>query len=268
MSNELTQVTNANLNSFLDKAREEFIQAWPVDGGAAFQKEKSFAMQSFANNSQLMEIVNRTKEGQVSCKHAIVNIANIGLSLNPALAHAYLVPRKNKVCLDISYRGLLAIAFRSGAIVMSNQNVVKEGETFILNGMDECPTHQYDPFDEKRHTKKTRGAYCSAKLPNGDWQTVTIDAADLLKIKNTSPSSKSSTSPWSNWSEQMEIKSVIKRASKFWLKGKDNLLQEAVRIANDTDGIVVDMDGNIIQEAHKEINQSPADELKAELLAD
>jgi len=70
-----------------------------------FNREAGFAIQILMNNPYLM------KADPLSVKDAVVNIALTGLTLNPALKYAYLVPRKVKsdlkCILDISYIGMI-----------------------------------------------------------------------------------------------------------------------------------------------------------------
>ena len=83
-----------------------------TDNNIKFEKEAEFALQLLGTNSYLTSIA---MSNQNSLKNAIVNVAAIGITLNPARKLAYLVPRDSKVCLDISYIGLMHIAQESGA---------------------------------------------------------------------------------------------------------------------------------------------------------
>jgi hypothetical protein len=93
---------------------------------------------------------------------AITNVAAIGVSLNPAEKLAYLVPRKKAVCLDISYMGLLDIAQSAGAIRWGQAVIVREKDTFELQGIDKEPKHTYQPFAERG---AIIGVYVVVKTP-------------------------------------------------------------------------------------------------------
>ena len=103
----------SNLVEYINEQEGLFL---PVisDESVTWCKEKQFAIQALSSNDYLAKVAegNRT-----SLQNAIINIASIGISLNPALKHAYLVPRKGGVCLDISYMGLLHLAQSSGVIL-------------------------------------------------------------------------------------------------------------------------------------------------------
>ena len=83
------------------------------DKAIEWDREAQFACQIIQANDYLLKIALADK---TSLRNAVVNVAAIGISLNPASKLAYLVPRKGQVCLDISYMGLMHIAQQSGAI--------------------------------------------------------------------------------------------------------------------------------------------------------
>ena len=63
-----------------------------------WHKESQFALQALQGNDFLAKTASKAPH---TLQNAIINIAAIGVSLNPALKHAYLVPRDKMVCLDI-----------------------------------------------------------------------------------------------------------------------------------------------------------------------
>jgi len=194
-----------------------------------YEQEVQFSLQALQKSEWLMKAAQSNPH---TLRAAVYNIASIGLSLNPATAHAYLVPRDNQVCLDISYRGLKRIATESGAIEWAKAELVYKNDSFVVNGVNAAPTHSFDPFSEDRGD--VVGAYCVAKLPSGDYMTEVMSRAELDKIRDTS---KAKNGPWKTWPEEMMKKSVIKRASKSWPETKDKeRWDNAVRIQNEYDG--------------------------------
>ena len=67
-----------------------------------FKREAEFAIQAISKSDYAIGIAMENKQSVID---AVINIAAIGLSLNPALREAYLVPRNPSIVLDISYRG-------------------------------------------------------------------------------------------------------------------------------------------------------------------
>jgi phage RecT family recombinase len=181
----------------------------------------------------------KTPEGQASFLSSILNIANMGVTLNPAAQLAYLIARRDtkdspqKFCLDIGYRGLLYLATKDGRICNSIEAVVRDGDFFELQGADLPPVHRYDPFEIGRMKKAIIGAYISVKLPDGSWKTMAMGADEIEIIKQSSPMGRNNSGPWKNFPDQMYIKTVIKRAYKFWPAANENrALDKAVEYLN------------------------------------
>ncbi|KAK6697727.1 hypothetical protein SNK04_013822 [Fusarium graminearum] len=84
-----------------------------TDRSINLDREAEFALQTLYGNDYAMKIAMQNRSSVIA---AVVNIAAIGISLNPAKKQAYLVPRDGKICLDISYMGLMDLAIDSGSI--------------------------------------------------------------------------------------------------------------------------------------------------------
>ncbi|UGQ44942.1 recombinase RecT [Massilia endophytica] len=208
MSNALAIVTGA-----IQEAREDFSRVL-VDRSISFERESGFAIQILQNNDFAMKIAMGSKQSLLA---AVTNIAAIGISLNPARKQAYLVPRGGKICLDISYIGLLDLAVASGSIKWGQAEVVRANDAFTLNGFDKPPTHAFNPFGTDRGD--IVGAYVVAKTADGDYLTTTMAIEDIYSIRNRSESWKrNSSGPWATDEGEMIKKTVIKRAYKLWPK--------------------------------------------------
>lgn len=57
-----------------------------------------------------------------------------------------------------------------------------------------------------------------AKLPNGDYLTDVMSKDELDSIKARSASAKKGSGPWITDEGEMQKKTVVKRASKYWPK--------------------------------------------------
>ncbi len=202
-----------------------------------FEAECLFAKQQLVKNDFT---VSTAQNNPNSLRSAILNVAAIGISLNPATAHAYLVPRTGAICLDISYRGLVKLATDAGAIKWAKAELVYEGDTFLWKGPTELPTHEFDPFDPermdiKKPLERLRGGYCIAKLTTGDYMIDRMTAAEILKVAQTS---KASNGPWKTWPEEMAKKTLVKRACKSWPQSNGrSRVDEAVAILNEHEGL-------------------------------
>ncbi|ELY2731395.1 recombinase RecT [Cronobacter sakazakii] len=184
-----------------------------------FKRESEFAMQIFANNDYLAKTAMNNK---TSTRSAIMNVAAIGITLNPAQKLAYLVPRKGAICLDISYMGLMHIAQQSGAIKWCQSAIVRKNDQFRREGLDKPPVHIYSEFDTKEQRGEVVGAYVVVKTDDGDYLTHTMRIEDIYSIRDRSEAWKkyktdnSKKCPWVTDEEQMMLKTVVKQAAKYW----------------------------------------------------
>lgn len=208
MSNALAIVTGA-----IQEARDDFSRVL-VDRSISFERESGFAIQILQNNDFAMKVAMGSKQSLIA---AVTNIAAIGISLNPARKQAYLVPRGGKICLDISYVGLLDIAIASGSILWGQAELVRENDAFRKVGMDKQPVHEFEPFAKSRG--EIVGVYVVVKLHNGDYLTTTMDIDEVHSIRDRSESWKrNGGGPWKTDEGEMIKKTVIRRAYKLWPK--------------------------------------------------
>jgi recombination protein RecT len=195
-----------NVVEFVGKQVGLFTQALS-DQSITWQKEQQFAIQAFQKNEYLAKVAMGNPS---SAQNAIINVAAIGITLNPAAKLAYLVPRDNGVHLDISYMGLLHLAQVSGAIQWGQCKLVHASDTYESNGLDKAPTHRYNAFGDRGPVV---GGYCTVKTAQGDYLT---EEMSLAEIKQVESSSKAKNGPWQKWWDEMARKTIVKRASKYW----------------------------------------------------
>lgn len=194
-------------------ARQRF-ESVSVDRSITFDREAEFAIQVLTGNDFAMKTALMNKGSVIA---AVSNIAAVGLSLNPAKKQAYLVPRDGKICLDISYMGLLDLAIASGSIKWGQAELVFQADQFTLNGFDNPPTHGRDPFKTDRG--EVVGAYVVVKTLDGDYLTSCMTAEEIFAIRDRSQAWKAGQKgPWKSDPGEMMKKTVIKRAYKLWPK--------------------------------------------------
>lgn len=214
--------------SAIAAAEEKFNSIASQTGNLVlFQREAMFAMQSIEASDLLQ------KCSRESIQNAVINVASVGLSLSPATKLAYLVPRKGKCCLDISYIGLVKLATDSGAVLAVKAELVREKDDFDYIDAFTSPRHKFNPFDSAETRGNVIGVYVLAKLANGITQVETLSREEIEKIKAVS---KASNGPWVDWFEEMAKKAAIKRASKFW--PRTERLGKAEEILNEHQGNV------------------------------
>jgi len=195
-----------------------------------FDREAGFAIQALSKNDYILGVASRNRQSVVD---AITNIAAIGISLNPAKKQAYLVPRKNEICLDISYIGLMDIAIESRSIKWGQCKIVRANDNFELNKLDELPTHQYKPFAENDERGDIVGVYVVVKTCDGDYLTHDMSIDKVFEIRSRSESFKKGSGPWVTDEEEMIKKTCVKQGYKYW--PKTDQLDNAIHYLN-TDG--------------------------------
>jgi len=210
-----------------------------------FAKESEFAKQLLLRNSYLLDVARGNPD---SLQAAISNVAAIGISLNPALALAYLVPRKvNKVqcvCLDISYRGLTRLATDTGIIKALKAELVYANDTFKYKGFHVEPEFSAQPFGDRGELV---GVYAMALMTDGTVLVETMTIAEVNQIRNDSEAYKDAVKEggWKlennvyvKYYTEMVKKIAIKRAYKTLPQSKGTeIMGKAIEVINEHEGI-------------------------------
>jgi recombination protein RecT len=242
----------------ITEASQKFIEIVnKADTGVIFEVESMFALQSLTKNEFLAKTANSNLS---SLRNAIINVASIGLTLNPATQYAYLVPRDGGVCLDISYKGLIKLATDTGSMLWVRAELVYKNDTFRSRGPAMAPEHEFDAFGERGEFV---GVYCIAKTIEGDILSEIMTAKEVYQVRDTSMAwVKQKKGPWKDWFGEMAKKSIIKRASKTWPRSdKNDRLAQAVQVINEHEGI--DFDQN--KEGAELISESQLADLGLEM---
>lgn len=234
----------------LVKSQEGLFLPAVVDSSVEWSRECQFAIQAFQANDFLAKVA---LSNPSSAQNAIINIAAIGVSLNPALKHAYLVPRKNAVCLDISYMGMMHIAQESGSILWGQAEIVRANDTYRKTGFGNSPVHDYSPFGDRGEVV---GVCCVVKLHNGDYLSGEMNIEAIYAIRARSESFKRGNGPWVTDFEEMAKKTIVKREYKYWPKGKR--LATAIEYQNSIagEGVILDQEPIMPHTSDEQIAES------------
>ena len=217
------------ISSLVEKTQSKFNKIYD-DNGVVFEREKCFAIQAFASNDYLLKVA---LNNQSKTMAAICNVAAMGITLNPASKEAYLVPRNNSVCLDISYMGLLKAAKQDGACIAGRSAIVYANDDFCLTGQFSEPQHKHNPFLNTNERGDIVGAYATLKIDENTYQTETMSREELDKIRLLNEAEKKGKhSPWKSFPEEMMKKTVLKRALKL-VKGKNGTIDNIVNYMNE-----------------------------------
>ncbi|MCK8669408.1 recombinase RecT [Pseudomonas azerbaijanoccidens] len=225
MSNDLALVTND-----IYACRDAFL-AVQAEPSLNFDREANFAIQILEGNNYALKVALQNRQAVID---AVTNIASIGLSLNPAKKQAYFVPRKGKICLDISYMGLMDLAMSTGSVRWGQAKLVYESDVFELNGVDQPPTHKTKPFAHDRG--QVVGVYVVIKTADGDYLTHPMSMGEVIAIRDRSEAWKAYVKdntklcPWITDPGEMTKKTCVKQAYKYW--PKTDRLEKAIHYLN------------------------------------
>lgn len=237
MSNQLT------IENVVSSVEQECTKLISRHNDVDFGAEANYAMQLLYANDFALKIA---LGNPVSVQNALRNASAIGISLNPANKHAYLVPRKGNICLDISYMGLLHLAMSTGSVEFGQAKLVYEKDTYENAGIDKPPVHKSNTFGDRGNLV---GVYCVVRTNTGAYLTEEMTIEEVNQIKGRSESGKSGKGPWNTDYFEMVRKTVIKRASKYW--PKVDRLNTAIDLLN-TEG-----DEGISFNHQKQVDQKP-----------
>ncbi len=208
------QVVNDALSKRIDRV-EELLPENMKGQGARLVKR---AMLTFSKNERLQQC---TPASFISC---VLQAAECGLAIDGRLAHA--VPYNTKVkgadgrdrWEDVAqfqpdYKGLIAVAKRTGQIVDIYGDVICENDTFAHGRAGDVCRLEHT-YDIQRPRGKTVGAYQIIVLPGGRWRYEVMGIADLDRIRSASKSGD--RGPWGTHTDEMRKKTVAKRALKMY----------------------------------------------------
>ena len=183
-------------------------------------------------------------------KYLMIQIASVGLTLNPTRQLAFIQEQSvnltkdnnnkpdewvQRPTLNIMYRGLIEILTSSGAANWVRADIVRENDEFTYNGPYEKPCVVVPNAFATRERGNIVGVYAVAQLPDGVTHFCEIiDMADLTSIKNAG----NGGGAWSSFESEMQKKAPIKRIFKTIPKNPTNQarIDRAYDVSNISDG--------------------------------
>lgn len=212
MSNEITTQTFAPAEKRMKDLGMDLVK---------IKKEISFALQIINKSNKLKDC---TPESKLA---AVINIANIGLTLNPVAKEACLVPRwnnqlkLNECSLEPMYPGLVKLLTDAGSVKSMVTNVVYENDKITINKADNINPVLHLPELISSKKGEIIGCYSVATLIDGTRQAEWMDVIELNGIKQRSETfqahaaGKIKTCTWVTDESEMMRKTVIKRIFKY-----------------------------------------------------
>jgi recombination protein RecT len=206
--------------------RGEFTKVEKAMSEAGFSIEKvkqeiSFAIQLINKSSQLQ------KCSRESLQVAVLNISNIGLSLNPAAKEAYLIPRWNnttksmEAVLEPGYVGLVKLLTDAGSVKSMVCHLVYTNDSFEVDLANNSNPVKHRPELSREKRGEVAGCYALATLIDGTRQVEYMDISEINDIRGRSETYKAylegkiKSCTWLTDPGEMARKTVIKRIYKY-----------------------------------------------------
>lgn len=234
---------------FFEPLKEDWLAQSGLSEGE-FMKEISFAIQHIHKTPLLLKCT------QVSILRSVINLAQVGLTLNPVSKFAYLIPRYNgktkemECVLEPDYRGFCKLLTDSGAVTSLTANVIYEGDKAIVDLASPEKVKEHIPYFMVGQGKgKIIAVYSIATLPDGSKHFEGMSYGDVLEIRDRSESYKAfmagkiPTCIWVSDEQEMCRKTVIKRHYKYLPKSQGmEKFEKAVELDNELHGFREAMD--------------------------
>ena len=143
-------------------------------------------------------------------------VAQLGLSPDPALGQAWLIPRKGKAEFQLGYKGILQLAYRSPLVSAVRYNVVRTDDEFeFVDGKSYRLRHAPGGMGWPENQAETVAAWCVIDLRSGGSIPRVMYLPEIMRHKQRGEGSQRA---WSTDFAAMAVKSVIGDACRGGLK--------------------------------------------------
>ena len=209
MSTELKK-HDGTVGAYMERASADLLKALPK--GMDLDRFKRVVMTEYKRNDRLQ------KCAPITVMTSVMLAAQLGLEVG-TLGQCYLIPRRQhgqmQCNFQIGYKGLLALAHRSGDILDVSANVVHENDDFSYSlGDTECIYHRPAGFDKVRGEPIAYYAIVRTK-DGGMYRSVMGKLQIEEHAAKFSESYGKDFSPWSKHFDAMAKKTVLLDALKL-----------------------------------------------------
>ncbi len=151
---------------------------------------------------------------QASFFKCLLDLSSWGLE--PDGRHAHLIPYGQECTLILDYKGIVALAYRSGFVKNIHGDVVRNGDVFVYS-LGKIIAHTpwaYRNDERPKDAGDVIAAYCIVEMKDGATHHEVMTKDEIEAIRARSKAGRSG--PWVTDWDQMARKTVFRRASK-WL---------------------------------------------------
>lgn len=151
---------------------------------------------------------------------SVIEAAQLGLSVDGVQGHAYLVPYKGEATMQLGYRGMAALAYRSDLVQRIHADVIKEGDTFVYEEGTQAHLRHSIPLTSDRG--ETIGAYALCLLKGAAAPMFRVlPIAEVIAHRERSSGWQAfkrgqiKTTPWETDFDAMAAKTALRMLAKF-----------------------------------------------------
>lgn len=194
---------------------------------------------------------------QTSLIGALLCAAQAGLEPNTTLGQAYIIPYGDQAQFQISYKGLIELAHRSGQLKDISAHVVYEGDEFEYElGLE--PKLKHIPAMKDRGSATWVYAVYHLNTDGYGFEVMSVDDINKHRRKYSKVRGQS---PWDTAWEEMAKKTVVKKVLKY-----APMASEFVRAtAQDEHNVSIDFADEILE---PQVDYSEDDVLEVDYVVD
>lgn len=226
------------------RAQEDFGVISSSDKLVEWAREAAYARQIILNDEYL------SQANDQSLVNAVVNIANVGLTLAPVHQFCALIARWDKklggyvASLMVMYKGLMKLATDIGLDDLTIENVYEKDDFDFWTDDDGNHVKYRNNVRERKDTEANRyiGTFVRAKFKaySGVFtEFVTVEDMDLIRAQSDAYDPNKPHCVWIKWAGEQRKKSALKRAQKRWPKTTSKeweRFEKAIAIDNEVEG--------------------------------
>lgn len=144
---------------------------------------------------------------------SVLQACQLGLELDGVMGQAYLVPYGTECQMQVGYRGLQALASRSGKVNLLPPQLVYGNEYFeVQAGTESKITHKPRLVDRGELIGVYAVAHYVGNSTPPAFRVLSLD--DVHKRRDVSKAAKGRMSPWKDWYEEMVLKTAVRALCK------------------------------------------------------
>lgn len=242
-----------------DRIRTEAIAL--MEKPEFFDREMSWALQTINANPYALGIA---KTNPASVLQSVFKICQCGLSLNPAMGHAYLIPYGGRfplIAMQVGYKGYIALITKKGAVLDVQASCIYDCDDF-KETKGSTPQIVHNPKLNRPDNAEMIGAYAVAFLKDGHTHHIVMRMDDIFKRRNLSQayiSFKLGKTPkciWTDWPDEMAMKTAIRALSNYLQQEQPDATTVQLSTALKVDDIILDIDSGEVGLIENLLNSS------------